>query len=226
MQLQNCATMQMDPFERFAGVAAALGTGSRLKLVDRLAQGEQTVEELAQAAGLTVPNASRQLRLLAEARLVVSRRVPPRVFYRLADESVRRFWFALRDLTRERFSELDQAVQAIFMETDPLEPMDQDGLRRRLESGDVLIIDVRPTPEFRAGHLPGAISLPLSELRSALPSIASGKEVVAYCRGPYCLMSAEAVAELRAHGVRAVRLADGFPEWKAAGYPVEVGVPA
>ncbi|GMU39348.1 MAG: transcriptional regulator [Chloroflexota bacterium] len=218
--------MQVDVSDQFAAVASALSTASRLRLVDRLAQGEQTVEELARAADLTVPNASRQLKLLAEARLVQSRRVPPRLYYRLADDSVLRFWFALRDLTRERFGEVDQAVEAAFSHADPLEPVDQEELRRRLDTGDVLLIDVRPAPEYRAGHLPGAISVPLPELRDRLPDLPTDREIVAYCRGPYCFLSAEAVSELRAHGVRALRLADGFPEWKAAGRPVEEGMPA
>ena len=217
--------MQVDPFQQFAEVASALAASSRLRLIDRLAQGEQTVEELAQAAGLTVPNTSRQLRVLAETRLVLSRRVPPRVYYRLADESVLRFWFALRDLTRERFTEVDQAVEAVLAGSDPLEPIDQHELLRRLDGGDVVLIDVRPEPEYRAGHLPGAISVPLPRLHERLPQIARDREVVAYCRGPYCFMSAEAVAELRMYGFRASRLVDGFPEWKAAGYPVEVGTP-
>ncbi|MDP2326487.1 MAG: metalloregulator ArsR/SmtB family transcription factor [Dehalococcoidia bacterium] len=218
--------MQLDIFEQFASVASALSTGSRLRLIDRLSQGEQTVEELARAADLAVPNASRQLKLLAEARLVQSRRVPPRLYYRLADDSVLRFWFALRDLTRERFAEVDQAVAAAFSDADPLEPVDQEELLRRLDSGDVLLIDVRPAPEYRAGHLPGAISVPLPELRDRLPDLPTDREVIAYCRGPYCFLSAEAVSELRARGIRALRLADGFPEWKAAGHPVEEGVPA
>lgn len=222
--LHSCANMQIDVFDQFAGVAAALATGSRLRLIDRLAQGEQTVEELARAAELTVPNASRQLRLLAEARLVLSRRQPPRVYYRLADESVLRFWFALRELTRGRFADVDRAVQAALADEDPFEPVSQEELQRRLDTGDVLLIDVRPEPEYRAGHLPGAISVPLPLLRERLPVPPEGREVIAYCRGPYCFLSAEAVHELRARGVRAFRLVDGFPEWKAAGRPVEIGV--
>jgi rhodanese-related sulfurtransferase len=215
-----------DVFDQFAAVASALSAGSRLRLIDRLSQGEQTVEELAQAAGLAVPNASRQLRLLAESRLVVARREPPRVYYHLADESVLRFWFALRDLTRERFSDVDRAVEAALATTDPLEPVSQEELLRRLDTGDVLLIDVRPEPEYRAGHLPGAISVPLPELRDRLPHLPADREVIAYCRGPYCFMSAEAVRDLREHGLRASRLVDGVPEWRAAGRPVEVGAPA
>lgn len=224
--MHNYTTMQLDIFAEFAAVASALSAASRLRLVDRLAQGEQTVEELARAADLSVPNASRQLKLLAEARLVRSRRVPPRLYYQLADESVLRFWFALRDLTRERFAEVDEAVAAALAASDPLEPVGQDELQRRLDTGDVLLIDVRPEPEYRAGHLPGAISVPLPQLHERIGEIPADCEVVAYCRGPYCFLSAEAVSELRAHGVRAMRLEDGFPEWKAAGRPVEEGIPA
>jgi rhodanese-related sulfurtransferase/DNA-binding HxlR family transcriptional regulator len=210
-------------FDQFARMAAALSTRSRLKLIDRLCQGEQTVEELAQAAELTVSNASRQLRVLAEARLIVARRDPPRVYYRLASERVAEFWFALRDLAREQLAEVDQAVAEILAGTDALDPIDRDELLNRLETGEVLLFDVRPVPEYRAGHLPGAISMPLPELRERLPELSLDREVVAYCRGPYCLLAAEAVSLLRTRGLRAVRLADGLPEWRAAGLPVEVG---
>jgi rhodanese-related sulfurtransferase/DNA-binding HxlR family transcriptional regulator len=209
-------------FDQFARMAAALSTRSRLKLIDRLCQGEQTVEELAQAAELTVSNASRQLRVLAEARLIVARRDPPRVYYRLASERVTEFWFALRDLAREQLAEVDQAVAEILAGTDALDPIDRDELLNRLETGEVLLFDVRPVPEYRAGHLPGAISMPLPELRERLPELSLDREVVAYCRGPYCLLAAEAVSLLRTRGLRAVRLADGLPEWRAAGLPVEV----
>lgn len=215
-----------DVFDQFARVASALSASSRLKLIDRLCQGEQTVEELAHAAELAVPNASRQLRLLAEARLITSRRDPPRVYYRLANESVLRFWFALRELTRERFVEVDRAVEATLAGTDPLDPIGQEELLRRMDAGDVLLIDVRPAPEYRAGHLPGAISVPLPRLSALLPQLPRDREIVAYCRGPYCFMSAEAVRDLRAHGLRASRLEDGFPEWRTAGRPIEAGAPA
>ena len=210
-------------FDQFARIAAALSTRSRLKLIDRLCQGEQTVDELAQAADLTVSNASRQLRVLAEARLVVARRDPPRVYYRLASEQVAGFWFALRGLAHDQLAEVDRAVAEILGDTDPLDPIDRAELLDRLESGEVLLLDVRPRPEYRAGHLPGAISMPLPELRRRLPELSRDREIVAYCRGPYCLLAAEAVSELRASGLRAVRLADGLPEWRAAGLPVEVG---
>ncbi len=221
--MHDCLIMQVDVFDEFARVTSALSASSRLKLLDRVCQGEQTVEELARAAELSVPNTSRQLRLLADARLIVSRREPPRIYYRIADESVVRFWFSLRDLARERLTAVDQAIEKVFESTDPLEPIGSEELRRRMESGDVILLDVRPKPEYRAGHLPGAISLPLPELRERLPELPWNREIVAYCRGPYCLLAAEAVRELRACGLKALRLADGLPEWRAAGLPVEVG---
>jgi len=211
-------------FEQFARVAGALSTSSRLKLIDRLCQGEQTVEELARAADMSVSNASRQLRLLADARLVVARRDPPRVHYRLADDEVGRFWFTLRDLARKRIAEVDRAVIELVGAADPLVPTGRDELMARLASGEVLVLDVRPEAEYRAGHLPGALSVPLPKLRERLARLPREREIVAYCRGPYCLLAAEAVQLLRAHGLHATRLEDGLPEWRAAGLPVEVGV--
>lgn len=209
-------------FEQFARVAAALSTSSRLTLIDRLCQGEQTVEELARASDLTVSNTSRQLRVLAEARLVVARRDPPRVYYRIAGDEVTHFWFALRDLARERIAEVDRAVLELLGAADPLEPIGREELMARLAAGDVLVLDVRPEAEYRAGHLPGALSVPLPQLRERLPELSRDREIVAYCRGPYCLLAAEAVHELRAHGLQASRLEDGLPEWRAAGLPIEV----
>lgn len=210
-------------FDQFARLAAALSTSSRLKLIDRLCQGEQTVEDLAQAAELSLSNASRQLRVLAEARLITARREPPRVYYRLANDEVMHFWFALRDLAREQIAAIDRAVAELLAGTDPLEPVSRAELLSRLGSGDVLVLDVRPEAEYRAGHLPGALSVPLPALRERLPGLPRDREIVAYCRGPYCLLAAEAVQMLRARGLHAVRLEDGLPEWRAAGLPVEVG---
>lgn len=218
--------MQVDPsdsiFHQFARITDALSSPSRLKLMDRLCQGEQTVEHLAEAAGLSISNASRQLRTLAECRLAAVRRDPPRVYYRVADERVVRFWFSLRDLAREQLSELDHIVEELVSGRDPLLPMGRDQLLARMETGEVILIDVRPEPEYRAGHIPGALSIPVEQLEARLATIPSGREVVAYCRGPYCLLSVDAVAALRAHGFAAVRLEDGLPEWKAAGLPLQI----
>lgn len=216
------ATTLDDVFFAFARVASAFSTPSRLRLVDRLCQGEQHVEQLAEAAGLSVPNASRQLRLLADAGLLAARRDPPYVYYRLADESVTRFWFHLQALARAGLPEVDRIASDVMRGLDPVEPVSQPELERRLAAGDVVLIDVRPEAEFRAGHIPGAISIPLEQIPAALPRLGRAAEVVAYCRGPYCVLAAEAVRDLRAAGLRARRLADGFPEWRAAGRATEV----
>ncbi|MBA4179674.1 MAG: ArsR family transcriptional regulator [Anaerolinea sp.] len=208
-------------FQQFARITDALSSPSRLKLMDRLCQGEQTVEQLAEAAGLSISNTSRQLRILAECRLAAVRRDPPRVYYAVAGEHVVRFWFALRDLAREQLAELGRIVDDLVAGRDPLLPMSRDELLARMRTGEVVLVDVRPEPEYRAGHIPGALSIPVEQLEARLSTIPAGKEVVAYCRGPYCMLSADAVAALRARGIAAVRLEDGFPEWKAAGLPLQ-----
>jgi len=210
-------------FAQFARITGALAAPSRLKLLDRLCQGEQTVEELATAAGLSVANTSRHLRVLAEARLVTARRTPPYVRYRLADEAVCRFWFALRDLARERLAEIDRAIADYLSGEESLTPISRADLLQRLESGDVVVLDVRPPAEYRAGHIPGAVSMPLDELAARIAELPADREVVAYCRGPYCFLAVDAVRELQKRGRRALRLQDGFPEWRAEGLPVEVG---
>jgi len=218
--------MQLDPADatihQFARITNALSSPSRLKLIDRLCQGEQTVEQLADAAGLSVSNASRQLRMLAECRLASVRRDPPRVYYGVANEQVVRFWFALRALAREQLAELDRIVVELVSGRDPFLPMSRDELLAKMRTGEVVLIDVRPEPEYRAGHIPGALSIPVEQLGARLALLSTGKEVVAYCRGPYCMLSVDAVETLRAHGISAVRLEDGLPEWKAAGLPLQV----
>ena len=208
-------------FVQFARITAALATPSRLKLLDRLCQGEQTVEQLAAAAGLSVSNASRHLRLLAECRLASVRREPPYVYYQVADEAVVRFWFSLRDLARKQLMELDRAVSDLIDSKDALAPMSRDELLAGMSTGELLLLDVRPDPEYRAGHIPGALSIPLEDLERQLATLPAGSEIVAYCRGPYCMLAVEAVTRLRAHGFTAIRLEDGFPEWKAVGLPIE-----
>jgi ArsR family transcriptional regulator len=210
-------------FDHFARVASALGSPTRLKLIDRLCQGDQTVDQLAVSVGVSISNASRQLRLLADAGLVVAERRPPYVRYRVADERVLEFWFALRDLARTRLAEVDRAVAAFLAGTDSMTPMSRSELLNRMETGEVTVLDVRPATEYRAGHLPAAISIPLEELEARLAELSEQQLVVAYCRGPYCVLSAQAVRTLRDHGREAVRLEDGLPEWKAAGLPVQVG---
>lgn len=218
--------MQIDTtdaiFGQFARITSALSSPSRLKLLDRLCQGEQTVEQLAEASGLSISNASRQLRMLAECGLAAVRRDPPRVYYRVADERVVGFWFALRELAHAQLNELDRIVAELVAGQDALVPISHDQLLERMAAGEVVLVDVRPEPEYRAGHIPGALSIPVERLESQLASLPAGKEVVAYCRGPYCMLAVEAVETLRVRGVAAVRLMDGFPEWKAAGRPVQV----
>jgi rhodanese-related sulfurtransferase len=211
-------------FDQFARITGALGASSRLKLLDRLCQGEQSVEELAAASELTVSNASRHLRQLAECRLAAVRRDPPRVYYRVADDAVVRFWFALRDLARSQLLELDLAVSQLIGERDKLSPLRREELLDRMRTGEVVLLDVRPTTEYRAGHIPGATSVPLEQLEERLASLPTASEIVAYCRGPYCLLAVDAVSQLRARGFKAVRLEDGLPEWKAAGLPVTTGL--
>lgn len=212
--------MQDDPFDILARFSHALSTSSRLRLLDRAVQGEQRVEQLAWAAGLSVPNASRQLRVLAEAGFLVSRRDPPSVYYRVASDEVMRFWLSFRDLARSRLPEADQAITGL-VQHDPLQPVGRDELLARIREGAVVVIDVRPDVEYRAGHLPGARSVPLDDIERLLPDLPRGRLVVAYCRGPLCVMASDAVGILRRHGWEARRLEDGVPEWRAAGLPVE-----
>lgn len=208
-------------FEQFARITAALATPSRLKLLDRLCQGEQTVEQLADAAGLSVSNTSRHLRVLAESQLLAVRRDPPRVYYRIADDSVVLFWFALRELARKQLLELDRVAEELIANRDGLTPVSRDDLLARMSTGEVVLLDVRPEPEYRAGHIPGAHSVPLDELETYLTTLPPEAEIVAYCRGPYCLLALDAITEIRALGFDARRLEEGFPEWKAAGLPIE-----
>ncbi len=210
-------------FSQFARITGALAAPSRLKLLDRLCQGEQSVEQLAAASGLSIANTSRHLRVLAEARLVTSRRVPPYAYYSLADDAVSRFWFALRDLAHERLADIERAVAGYLSGEELMTPISRSELLRRLESGDVVVLDVRPHPEFAAGHIPKAVSIPLEELAGRIAGLPAEKEVVAYCRGPYCFLAVEAVRRLRRSGIRASRLEEGFPEWREAGLPVEAG---
>ncbi len=222
----TCAIVQVDSadaiFQQFARITDGLASPSRLKLMDRLCQGEQTVEQLAVSSGLSVSNASRQLRMLAECGLASFRREPPRVYYRVANDRVVEFWFALRELAREQLAELDRIVDELVSGRDPLTPISREQLMARMQSGDVVLVDVRPEPEYRAGHIPGALSVPVEQLEARLASFPTGKDVVAYCRGPYCMLSVDAVETLRARGISAVRLEDGLPEWKAAGLPLQV----
>jgi ArsR family transcriptional regulator len=209
-------------FAHFAAVAKALGHEHRLELLEHLAQGERPVEVLAERAGLSIANASQHLQHLRRAGLVVARKDGKNVFYRLSDESILALLAALRRIAEHHVAEVERVIAGYFRDRDSLEPVSHDELRRRLRKGLVTVLDVRPEDEFALGHLPGALNIPLRDLERRLTELPPGKEVVAYCRGPYCVLAFEAVAKLRARGFTVRRLEDGFPEWKAAGHPVEV----
>ena len=209
-------------FEHFAAVAKALGSGHRLELVELLAQGERSVEVLAQLAGLSLANASQHLQHLRRAGLVTSRKQGKRVLYRLADEAVMTLLASLRQIAERNIADVERVVASYFRERDSLEPVSRKELMRRMRARLVTVIDVRPEEEFAAGHIRGAINVPLKDLKRRLGELPSGQEVVAYCRGPYCVLSYEAVAALRKRGFKALRLEDGYPEWKAARLPVEI----
>lgn len=210
-------------YEQFALAAKAVANPRRIELLEVLAQGEHTVEALARAASMGVTNTSGHLQVLRQARLVETRKQGNSVYYRLAGEEVTAFIVALRDLARGRLAEVDRVVQAYFTARDELEPLSRADLLDRAERGDVVILDVRPAAEFAAGHIPGALSVPLDQLDAALARLPRRAQIVAYCRGPYCVMAPQAVERLRAVGFTARRLQDGMPEWRLAGLPVAVG---
>ena len=210
-------------YEQFARIGHALSTPKRLEILDLLGQGERSVEVLAREASLSVANASQHLRVLRSARLVDSRRDGPYVYYRLADSAVWRLWAALRDLGKSRLAEVEQLVRAVFGGEEDLEPVDLPTLRTLARGGRVTVLDVRPAQEYRAGHIRGAVSIPLEELEGRLAELPRDQDIVAYCRGPYCVLAVQAVEILRRHDYAARRLQDGFPEWRSEGLPVEVG---
>ncbi|HZJ49648.1 MAG TPA: metalloregulator ArsR/SmtB family transcription factor [Actinomycetota bacterium] len=210
-------------YEQFARIGKAVASPKRIELLDLLCQGERSVETLADAANMTVKNTSAQLKELRVARLVETRKQGTRVYYRLADEAVCGLFFTLRDLARARLTEVEQIVRDYFEARDDLEPVRREDLLCRVQSGEVVVLDVRPAEEYEAGHIPGAISVPFPELENRLAELPEGAEVVAYCRGPYCVLAPEAIVRLRANGFTARRLEDGFPEWKRAGLPVATG---
>jgi rhodanese-related sulfurtransferase/DNA-binding MarR family transcriptional regulator len=208
-------------FGQFARVGKALSSPRRLEIVDLLAQGERTVEEIARETSMSVASASQHLQALKGARMVEARREGLYVHYSLANEDVFRTWQAIRALAESRLSEIDGVVGAYLVDRDGLEAVDASDLLERLRDGSVVVLDVRPEEEYRAGHIPGALSVPVDTLEAALKTLPGDREVVAYCRGPYCVFSDEAVAFLRARGYRARRLRQGLPDWRAAGMPVE-----
>jgi len=213
-------------FDGFAEVAKALASGRRAEIADLLAQGERPVEEIAGELGQSVANTSHHLRAMARAGLLVTRRDGTRVFYRLASDRVAELWAAMRDVAAEHVAGLEHLARAYLGERDGVEVVGREELVARLERGEVVVLDVRPSPEFEAGHISGARSTPVAELRRHLRALPPGAEVVAYCRGPYCVLADKAVRELSRRGFRARRLIEGFPEWKRAGLPVAVAAGA
>jgi rhodanese-related sulfurtransferase len=210
-------------YEQFARIGKAVAHPKRIELLDLLCQGERSVEVLADAAAMTVVNSSAHLRVLRESRLVATRKEGTRVFYRLADDAVCEFFFSLRDLAGDRYAEVDRIVRDFFEARDELEPVNRDELLSRAGDGGVIVLDVRPREEYEAGHIPGAISIPLADLKGRMASLPRGAEIVAYCRGPYCVLAPQALDLLRREGFTARRLEDGFPEWRRAGLPIATG---
>jgi ArsR family transcriptional regulator len=208
-------------FAQFAEVAQALSHQSRLELLEMLAQSERSVEALAELTDLKISNASQHLQLLRRAGLVVARKKGTQVLYRLAARDVVTLITALRQTTERGTAEIAKVVDSYFHDRDSLDPVSQETLLADLRLGLVTLLDVRPSDEFDAGHIPGAVNIPLDELEKRLGDLPKRRPIVAYCRGPYCVLSFEAVAALRARGFKVRRLAEGFPEWWAAGRPIE-----
>ncbi|MEF8797054.1 MAG: metalloregulator ArsR/SmtB family transcription factor [Salinivenus sp.] len=208
-------------YDEFARLGKALSSGRRLHILDMLAQGERTVAELAEATGLTPANASQHLQKLQRTRLVDRRKDGKYVYYRLAGENVYRLCRALREVGEQQLAEIDRIADEYRRSREDFAPVDMEELLSRMREGEAEAIDVRPAEEYREGHIAGARSVPLEELEARAEELPSDVEVVAYCRGPYCLLSDKAVKRLREQGIEARRLNEGFPDWAAEGYPVE-----
>jgi ArsR family transcriptional regulator len=218
----SSANPKRDLYAQFAAVAKAIANEHRLELLELVAQGERSVETLADLSGLSVANASQHLQHLRRAGLVTARRQAKFVLYRLSDDAVLTMLAGMHKVAERNVGEVGRILRSYFDERDALEPISRAELARRMRQGSVTVLDVRPDDEFALGHLPGARNVPLSQIRRQLAKLDRNTEIVAYCRGPYCVLSFEAVAQLRKLGFRARRLEDGLPEWKAAGLPVEV----
>lgn len=207
-------------YEQFARIGHAVSSPKRIELLDLLSQGEKTVETLALQSSTPVKNTSAHLRVLRSARLVETRKEGLHVFYRLAGDSVFRFLRDLQAIGRSRLAEVEQVVDLYLDGRDDMEPLSLSELRRRLRKGDITLLDVRPREEYDAAHIPGALSIPIPQLGKRFREVPKNREVVAYCRGPYCVYAVEAVEILRRHGYRARRVSDGLPDWRAAKLPV------
>ena len=216
----SSSNFKHDLFTQFALVGKALSNGNRLELLEFLAQGERSVEDLATVSGLTVANTSRHLQQLRQAGLILNRKQGLKVFYRISDDDVIGLLNALRNVAERHVADVERLVNTYLTVKDNLEPIPRDELLARVQDDLVTVIDVRPAEEYAAGHIPGAANIPLSELEKHLDQFDPDQEIVAYCRGPHCVLAFDAVARLREKGYMARRLQDGYPEWKSAGMPV------
>jgi rhodanese-related sulfurtransferase/DNA-binding transcriptional ArsR family regulator len=209
-------------YEQFARIGKAVDSPKRIELLELLGQGERSVESLALSTAMGTANTSAHLKVLRQARLVETRKLGTKVLYRLADDLVARFLLQLRELAHARLAEVESTVKAYLHADEDLEQITREELLGRAMRGDVLIVDVRPQEEYDAGHIPGAVSIPFETLAENSSTIPTDTEVVAYCRGPYCVLSPKTVRWLRSNGYQAIQLEDGFPEWRLAGLPVAV----
>lgn len=212
-------------FEQFARVAKSLASANRLELLEALAQGERGVEALSQVSGMSVANTSHHLQILRDGGLVLSRKEGLQVIYRLAGDDVLRLITAMQQVAEAHLAEVDRIVRDNFESKDNLTPLRREELLEQVRSGNAMVIDVRPPSEYAAGHIEGAVNIPLDSLADRLNRLPRDQEIVAYCRGPYCMLAFDAVAKLREEGFRARRLEDGFPEWKAEQRPTDSGPP-
>lgn len=208
-------------YEQFARLGKAISAPKRLELLDLLCQGPRTVEALAEQASVSVANASQHLQVLRAARLVEAEKRGLYVEYRLANDEVSSFFFALRRLAESQLAEVEQVARQYFEKRGAMEAIEGDELMRRVKNGEVTVLDVRPSEEYRAGHIPGALSIPVSELKARLKELSKTREIVAYCRGPYCVMAIEAVELLRRKGFNAHRMEQGVIDWRARGWRIE-----
>lgn len=222
MQADTKRTFKNQLYEQFARIGKALASPHRLELLEVLAQCERTVEALAQETGMSVANASQHLQVLRAAHLVEARREGVSIYYRLADAGVFTLWQAMRSVGEAHLAEIERVVQIFLQDRHLLQPIEAEELLLRLGEDQVILLDVRPSEEYAAGHLPQAVSVPLADLEARLQELPLDKEIVAYCRGPYCVFADEAVALLRARGYQARRLEQGVPDWRLRGLPIEV----
>jgi rhodanese-related sulfurtransferase/DNA-binding HxlR family transcriptional regulator len=219
--MKSSGNFKRDLFAQFGRIGKAMGNGNRLELLEFIAQGERSVEQLARVAGLTVANTSQHLQQLRQAGLIACRKEGLKVYYRISDDDVLELFSALRRVAERHLGEVEQLVQTYLTTKDALEPLAREELLERVRDGLVTVLDVRPPEEFAAGHVPGAVNIPLGELEEHLEELDQEHEVIAYCRGPHCILAFDAVARLRERGFSARRLEDGYPEWRLAGLPVD-----